>query len=59
MVNLHLDKDGMYTDRVVVGLIVFVEMSHKSWDMLQSYRRGLWLKVGRITTNQLRVIEEI
>lgn len=59
MVKLHLDKDRMYTDRVVVGSVVFNERSHKSLNMLQSYCRGLWLEVRRTTTNQLRVIEEI
>lgn len=34
MANLRLDKDGMYIERVVAGLVSFNERSHKSQDLL-------------------------
>lgn len=57
--NLHLHKDGMYTDEVVAVLVDIDERSHKSWDVMQSCCRGLHLEVWRKTTSQLRVIEKI
>lgn len=59
MANPHLDKDRMYIDRVVVGLVSFNENSPKSRDMLHSYCRGLRLEVWKITMIQLRDIEKI
>lgn len=59
MENLHLDKDGMYIDRVIAGLVSFNERSHKSRDLLQSVCRGLRLEVWKTTTSQPRVIENI
>lgn len=45
MANLRLDKDRMYNDRLVAGLVSFNEKVPRSWDMLQTDCRGLRLDV--------------